>query len=137
MHPASQCGILCAAFRPLHAEAERCVMAPAESPKCRIGGCGTEVPQALTAPGVCLDHFLDEAFARADKALARCQQGESVDSSTLNWLFADVQLTLHSLSDLAKERNLAQQSKILELLLCVANLNEYVAHHAVRELHPR
>ncbi len=111
-------------------------MAPAESPKCRIAGCGAEVPQALTAEGVCLDHFLDEAFARADKALTRCQQGESIDPSTLDWLFADVQLTLNSLTELAKERNLAQQSKILELLLCVANLNEYVAHHSVHELHP-
>ena len=111
-------------------------MAAADSPQCRITGCVAEVPPALTAGAVCLDHFLDEAFARADRALERCRQGDSVDPTTLDWLLADVQITLNSLSELAKERNLAQQSKILELLLCVANLHEYVAHHSVQELHP-
>jgi hypothetical protein len=94
------------------------------------------VPPALAAGGLCLDHFLDEAFARAADALDRCQRGESLDPVTLDWLFADVQLTLNALSELAKRRDLAQQSKILELLLCVANLNEYVAHHSVQASHP-
>jgi len=43
---------------------------------------------------------------------------------------------LNAVSELARKRDLAQQSKILELLLCVANLNEYVAHHSVQPSHP-
>jgi len=111
-------------------------MAAAASPHCRFEGCDEEVPPALAAGRLCLDHFLDEAFARADKALQNCKRGESPDAATLDWLFSDVQLTLNAVSELAKKRDLAQQSKILELLLCVANLNEYVAHHSVQPSHP-
>jgi hypothetical protein len=110
-------------------------MAAAEAQHCRIERCVEEVPPALKAGAVCLDHFLDEAFARADSALEKCRRGEMIDSGTLEWLFADVQITLNALSEVARTRNLVQQSKILELLLCVANLNEYVAHHSVEPSH--
>jgi len=110
-------------------------MAAAEAQHCRIADCGEDVPPALRAGGVCLDHFLDEAFARADSALEKCRRGEVIDSGTLEWLFADVQITLNALSEVARARDLVQQSKILELLLCVANLNEYVAHHSVQPSH--
>jgi hypothetical protein len=110
-------------------------MAAAESQHCHIGDCSEEVPPALRVVGLCLDHFLDEAFARADSALEECRRGGIIDSRTLEWLFADVQITLNALSEVARARDLAQQSKILELLLCVANLNEYVAHHSVQPSH--
>ncbi len=110
-------------------------MAAAESEHCHIENCSEEVPPALRVAGLCLDHFLDEAFARADSALEKCRRGEVIDSRTLEWLFADVQLTLNALSEIARARDLTQQSKILELLLCVANLNEYVAHHSVQPSH--
>jgi hypothetical protein len=116
-------------------EAEGQFMAAAEARHCRIENCCEEVPPALRAEAVCLDHFLDEAFARADCALEKCRSGEIIDSGTLEWLFADVQITLNALSEVARARNLGQQSKILELLLCVANLNEYVAHHSVQSSH--
>jgi hypothetical protein len=110
-------------------------MAAGVPPHCRIESCNEEVPPALAAGSLCLDHFLDEAFTRAEKALQQCRRGEILDASTLDWLFADVQVTLNAVSELAKKRDLAQQSKILELLLCVANLNEYVAHHSGQPLH--
>jgi hypothetical protein len=90
------------------------------------------VPAALTAEGVCLDHFLDASFVRADDALARCHRGEAIDAGTLEWLLADAHVTLKALADSAARNDLAQQSRILELILCVANLNEYLAHHSVK-----
>jgi hypothetical protein len=110
-------------------------MTAAGTEHCRIADCSAEVPPALRAGAVCLDHFLDEAFARADAALEKCRRGELIDAGTLEWLFADVQITLNALSEVARTRDLAQQSKILELLLCVANLNEYVAHHSAQASH--
>jgi hypothetical protein len=90
------------------------------------------VPAALTAGGVCLDHFLDASFVRADDALAKCHRGEPIDAKTLDWLLEDTHITLKSLADTAARNDLAQQSRILELILCVANLSEYVAHHSVK-----
>jgi hypothetical protein len=107
-------------------------VATAAPRSCRINRCVEEVPPALAAESLCLDHFLDQSFTRADLALEKCQRGESIDRATLDWLLADAQLTLSALSELAAKHDLAQQSRILELLLCVANLNEYIAHHSVQ-----
>jgi len=128
--------ILCARlFSSFALKLEASFMAAVEPVQCHIEHCGEEVPPALRVGGLCLDHFLDEAFARADCALEKCRGGELIDSATLEWLFADVQITLNALSEVARARDLVQQSKILELLLCVANLNEYVAHHSVQASH--
>jgi hypothetical protein len=90
------------------------------------------VPPALAAEALCLDHFLDQSFTRADLAMERCHRGEAIDRGTLDWLLADAHVTLSALAELAAKRDLVQQSRILELLLCVANLNEYIAHHSVQ-----
>ena len=84
-------------------------MATAAPRSCRVDRCAEGVPPALAAESLCLDHFLDQSFTRADFALDRCQRGESI----------------------AAKHDLAQQSRILELLLCIANLNDYIAHHSV------
>ena len=110
-------------------------MTAAVSPHCRIDQCKEEVPPALAAASLCLDHFLGEAFSRAEQALDKCQRGEHIDAATIDWLVGDVQITLNAVSEVARKRDLAQQSRILELLLCVANLNEYVAHHSVQASH--
>lgn len=107
-------------------------MATATPRGCRVDRCDQMVPAALTAGGVCLDHFLDASFVRADEALAKCHRGEPIDARTLDWLLEDAHVTLKSLADVAARNDLVQQSRILELILCVANLSEYVAHHAVK-----
>jgi hypothetical protein len=47
-------------------------------------------------------------------------------------LLADAHATLNALSEVAAKHGLAQQGRILELLLCIANLNDYIAHHSVQ-----
>jgi hypothetical protein len=89
----------------------------------------------------CPRHWLPKPYAsitfsinrspRADFALDRCQRGETIDRATLDWLLADAHGTLNALSEVAAKYDLAQQSRILELLLCIANLNDYIAHHSV------
>ncbi len=104
-------------------------MATAAPRGCRINRCDEQVPPVLASEGLCLDHFLDQSFTRADFALEVCHRGEAIDRATLDWLLADAHVTLNALSESSEARDLARQSRILELLLCIANLNEYISHH--------
>lgn len=85
---------------------------------------------------VCLDHFLDEAFLRTDQALARCREGGSLTKENLEWLLSDALATVKNLEESADEPQPEQRDRMLELLLILANLHEYVAHHSVRVEHP-
>jgi hypothetical protein len=100
---------------------------------CRITRCTAEVPPTLAAQSVCLNHFLDQSFTRADFALQRSDRGEPIDHATLDWLVADAHITLSALAEsTAQQADLEQRSRILELLLCIANLTEYTANHPIQ-----
>jgi hypothetical protein len=90
---------------------------------CRIGACSAPIPPTLTRIGVCLTHYLDEVFTRISAVQERCRQRELPDSRTLTWLSqqGDVAVTLLSGDgpDSSEDR-----SRLLELLLCLANLHE-------------
>src|ERR1700733_7704023 len=105
-------------------------MATAAPRSCRVEKCEEQVPPALVAEALCLDPFLDQSFTRADFALDRCHSGETIDRATLDWLLADAHITLNALSQVAAKHALARKSRILELLLCIANLNEYLSHYS-------
>jgi hypothetical protein len=81
---------------------------------------------------LCLDHFLDEAFLRTDRTFDRCRQGRSMNPGDLEWLLADALAIVKNLEEGASEPNPEQRDRMLELLLLLANLHEYVAHHSVR-----
>ena len=87
---------------------------------------------ALKGEQLCLDHFLDEAFVRTDQALQGCRAGRSIDAKGLEWLLADALSIVKNLEEGAGEPNPEQRDRMLELLLILANLHEYVAHHSVR-----
>jgi hypothetical protein len=90
------------------------------------------IPRALVTEQLCLDHFLDEAFIRTDCAFQGCRAGQPVDSKSLEWLLADALTIVKNLEEGAAEPNPPQRERMLELLLRLANLHEYVAHHSVR-----
>jgi hypothetical protein len=102
------------------------------STNCRRELCRNAIPLALKAEQLCLDHFLDEAFLRTDDALQNCRRGHPVDSQTLEWLLADALAVVKNLEEAAEQPNPNQRERMLELLLILANLHEYVAHHSVR-----
>ncbi len=64
-------------------------------------------------------------------ALETCQQGRAVDEDQLNWLLADADFALRSLDQTGPQQNPAQRAKLVELLLCLANIQEYLRHHSV------
>jgi len=103
---------------------------------CLRVGCAKPIPPALTGVQLCLNHFLDEAFGRTDQALGRCREGASLDSSGLEWLLSDALAIVKNLEESADEPQPEQRDRMLELLLILANLHEYVAHHSVRVSRP-
>ncbi len=99
---------------------------------CRRAPCTNPIPTALAAEQLCLDHFLDEAFLRTDRTFDRCRQGRPMNPGDLEWLLADALAIVKNLEEGAALPNPDQRDRMLELLLILANLNEYVAHHSVR-----
>ncbi len=111
-------------------------MGPYVSGACRRTSCANAIPSSLAAEQLCLDHFLDEAFARTDQALERCRAGQTIDSLSLEWLLADSLTIVNNLDDEPIERNADQRDRMLELLLILANLHEYAAHRPVQIIRP-
>lgn len=103
---------------------------------CHRAGCAKSIPTALIGAQLCLDHFVDEAFIRTDQALSRCREGRSIDSEGLQWLLSDALAVVKNLEEGADEPKPEQRDRMLELLLVLANVHEYVAHHSVRIEHP-
>lgn len=90
---------------------------------CRIGACSSPIPLGLNRHGVCLNHFLDEVFTRVSAIEERCRQSELPDSRTLTWLRQQGDLAVTLLSGDAPESS-EDRARLLELLLCLANLHE-------------
>jgi hypothetical protein len=99
---------------------------------CRKNPCTKSIPAALVGEQLCLDHFLDEAFVRTDNTFDRCRHGSPVNPGDLEWLLADALAVVKNLEEGAADPNPEQRDRMLELLLILANLHEYVAHHSVR-----
>lgn len=55
-----------------------------------------------------------------------------MDPRDLEWLLADALAIVKNLEEKAADPNPEQRERMLELLLILANLHEYVAHHSIR-----
>jgi len=87
---------------------------------CRVGACSALIPLTLT---VCLTHYLDEVFTRISAVQERCRQREMPDSRTLSWLSRQGDLAVTLLSSVGLNFS-EDRARLLELLLCLANLHE-------------
>ena len=99
--------------------------------RCRTAGCNEEVQPPLASEGVCLEHFVELVVRRADQVRRQCVQAQPVDAETLDWLLSDAPHVIQSLSNGASPSHPGEGEKILELLLCLANLQDYIAHHSL------
>ena len=90
---------------------------------CQIDTCSEPVPASLSPQGICLLHYLDQAFTKVDTALALCQRGGTPDSSTLDWLLTQGDFAVSLLSKGGAQSS-EQRGKLLELLLCLSNVRE-------------
>ena len=96
--------------------------------KCSVPQCNLEVPEGLKNEDRCLDHYIEDAFQKLNQALDSSRNGKGVDHKVLEWLVAQVDCVIETLSGEATTSDPEQHSKLLELLLGIANLNEYVRH---------
>jgi hypothetical protein len=92
---------------------------------CRVGACSAAIPASLARQGTCLAHYLDEVFTRISAVQERCRQKELPDSRTLNWLSQQGDLAVTLLSGDGPESS-EDRARLLELLLCLANLHESI-----------
>ena len=98
---------------------------------CRRTPCANLIPPSLANEEMCLGHFLDEAFGRAAEAMQQCQQGRPIDSKRLERLLADALAIVTNLEEDAGDPKPDERDRMLELLLSLANLHEYAAHHEI------
>ena len=54
-----------------------------------------------------------------------------MNSGNLEWLLSDALAIVKNLEESADQPDPDQRDRMLELLLILANLHEYVAHHSV------
>jgi hypothetical protein len=96
---------------------------------CHVAGCNAETLPVLASDGVCLNHFVEMVIERADQVRGSCIESRPVDQKTIDWLVGDARHAAQALS--ASQTELCNE-QILELLLCLANLQDYIKHHSVR-----
>lgn len=96
---------------------------------CHVAGCSGEILPVLAGDGVCLNHFVEMVVAKADHVRESCVESQPVDQKTLDWLLGDAR---HVAQALSASQPGSWNEQILELLLCLANLQDYVRHHSVR-----
>jgi hypothetical protein len=103
---------------------------------CRKHPCANAIPSSLASEQLCLDHFLDEACIRTDQALERCRAGQPIDSPGVEAMLADALVIVNHLDGQPDPRSDRQRDRMLELLLSLANLHEYVAHISSQTMRP-
>lgn len=95
---------------------------------CHVAGCDGEVLPFLASDGVCVSHFVEMVVQKTELIRGSCLQAQPIDQETIDWLLEDARhvAQLLSASDFA-----CHDEEVLELLLCLANLQDYIKHHSV------
>lgn len=99
---------------------------------CRSQDCHSEAPEAFGDASLCLEHYVAEATQRLNAAKDSFSIGQGIDGETLDWLLAQVDLVVETIGDETLTLDEEQRSKLLELLLGIANLNECIHHSSAR-----
>ena len=107
-------------------------METAPTGRCQAVGCVEKVPATLAQNSLCLDHYVEKASSELRAALDLCRQGQPVEPRVLDWLLAGAEFAVQTLSLNGDGCSPAQRVGVLELLLGLSNLQEYVRHHSVR-----
>jgi len=88
--------------------------------------CAAELRPSRHDSGLNLDEYIAEANQRLAIISNRVRQEEEVDWESRNWLLSQVEFVVDTLG--GEEMQLSEdfQSRLLQLLLAIANLNEEV-----------
>lgn len=95
---------------------------------CQVAGCENSIPAPLLPEVVCLAHFLQTAMAQLETTAAKCRAGEQITTRTLDELRMHADCAVQFLADGSKATPDANE-QMLQLILALANLHEYLSHH--------
>jgi hypothetical protein len=84
--------------------------------------------------GICLSHYLEQAFTRVSKAQESCSRGEPLDNQTAAWLKAQGDFAVQMLASSGMTQTSDQRARLLDLLLCLANANELMRQNSVSKM---
>jgi hypothetical protein len=93
---------------------------------CLSQGCQAEVPKAFGDSSFCLEHYVADATQKLEAAKESLSNGRGVDGLKLDWLLTQVDFVVEMIGNESLAPTEAQRSKLLELLLGIANLNEHI-----------
>jgi hypothetical protein len=99
-------------------------------PVCKRDGCTAVVPPTLTAENLCVDHYLEDAIERLEEAVTSCRDGHVVAPGTLDKLRNHADFAVTFLAEHSADDSLRQKEMLLQFLLGLANLHEYLSHNA-------
>lgn len=83
---------------------------------------------ALASDCVCLNHFVEMVVERAELIRASCLESLPIDQATVDWLLGNAR---HVAQELSTSDSGCHDEQTLELLLCLANLQDYIRHHSL------
>lgn len=92
---------------------------------CQVGACDGRVPPHLVHAGMCLSHYLDQVFSRVSNALESRRKGKTLDVRTVQWLQHQGDFVVQLLSSHNRDLSAEQRVRLMELILCLANVHEY------------
>ena len=83
-----------------------------------------------------MGHYVEQAMRRLEEAAAKCRDGHPVDSRALDALKNDADFAVQVLAD-SHEKNQTHKERLLQFLLGLANLQQYLSHHVLLVGHSR
>lgn len=102
---------------------------------CSAPGCELEVLASLKGQGLCLEHYIEQAFQKLDLATDHSRSGRGIDSGTLEWLVLQVDCIVETVGSENTAVDPEKHSRLLELLLAMANLHEHALHQLKGDAH--
>jgi hypothetical protein len=103
---------------------------------CQIADCQRDVVPALSVQGLCVEHYLEVVLVRLQAALELCHDGASVERGRFDWLLSQGEFAARALGKGAGVSDPLERTRLLEFLLCLANLHEYAARHSFQPAPP-
>ena len=106
-------------------------MQPQPVKVCRMVGCGQNVPDQLSQDRLCLEHFVEHTYARAQHAVESYQQDLPFRLDAVEWMFEDAKFSLMAL---LRSSDRPYREGLSELMICIANLHEFVRYNTTQNL---
>jgi hypothetical protein len=104
---------------------------------CHVAGCQASVFPELERTGLCLDHYVDEAMKRLHAALNDCRQGKCIERRDLDELAREASFAVGFLSVQERQEGPSNRERMIELVLGIANLNEFLRRNGTRTEHSK